>query len=242
MRATPRAEALRASLKTLLAEMRDLIDPPVTPLAEIRQTVRILAADHPMIVLAQPLLTQLRRTAPGIDIIFRPWNGTEASQSALVSGETDLAIALFDRDVRGIERRALLFETYVVAMRHDHPAAAAFDLDAWLAWPHIVVSGRGEARTSVDNALVAIGKERRVGLVVPFFHPVPDLLLGTDFIAMLPRSGVPASIENQFAVFEPPIPVDGFPLHIAWHERKAGDRALRHVIEVVVLIFDGLFS
>jgi DNA-binding transcriptional LysR family regulator len=188
-------------------------------------------------MLAEPLMLKLRQSAPGIDIVIQPWHGTDASIAALMSSDTDLATALFDRDVDGLERRQVLYETYVVAMRHDHPAAASFDLDAWLAWPHVLVSGRGDQRSTLDAALGAYERKRRVGLVVPFFHMVPELIAKTDLIAMLPSHSIPPGLRDALAVFEPPIPIEGFALHLAWHMRTATDPAIRHVADIVAQLF-----
>lgn len=233
MQRTQKAETLRAPLKSLLAGVHDLVDPPEVPLTEIRQTIRIVAADSLAALLAGPLLSDLRTSAPGLDIVFQPWRGAQPAELALFDGDADLAISVFERDVEGLERRQILFETYVVAMRRDHPAAHSFDLERWLEWPHVVVSGRGEARTPLDRNLEAKGRTRRVGLVVPFFHVVPELLVKTDLIATVPSSTVSTELKTALAVFDPPLPVPGFPLHLAWHSRRNGDPALQHVADVV---------
>lgn len=233
MHRTRKAEALRAPLKSLLAGMHRLIDPPELPLAELRQTVRIVTSDSIVAVLAGPLLAELRVSAPGLDIIFLPWHGAESTQLSLFNGDADIALSVVERDVPGLERRRILFHRFAVAMRREHPAARKFDLQAWLDWPHVVVSGRGDARTPLDRELEAGGRRRRIGLVVPSFHIVPELLLETDLIAMLPSGTIPAAMRPRLAVFDPPVPVPGFPMHIAWHGRRTGDQALRHLIEVV---------
>lgn len=232
MRLTAKAETIRAPLKALLADASALIAAGDVPLPEVRQTIRITMADYPAVIVITPLLQSLGRTAPGIDIIVLPWHGADAARAALVAGEADLAISVFSGIDDDLRRQHLLDERYVVAMRAGHPAASAFDLDSWLAYPHVIVSGRGDPRSPLDGALASLGRRRRIGVVVPTFQMVPDLLQGTDMIAMLPSRCVPATFP-ALAVFEPPIPVDGFPLHLAWHQRRQGDRGLRHVAQIV---------
>jgi DNA-binding transcriptional LysR family regulator len=60
---TPKAEALRAPLKSLLANLVELVDPPEVPLAEIRQTLRIATAGYPALFVIGPLHGYLRSTA-----------------------------------------------------------------------------------------------------------------------------------------------------------------------------------
>jgi DNA-binding transcriptional LysR family regulator len=117
-------------------------------------------------------------------------------------------------------------------MRAGHPAAKAFSLKKWLAFPHILVSGRGDTRTPVDADLASRGLSRRIGLVVPNFQMVPALLHGSDMIALLPSRVLPDF--DGLASFPPPIDVAGFSLHLAWHRRRSKDIALQHVAAILV--------
>ena len=230
MHRTPKADALRAPLKSLLAGVVDLIDPSDRPLAEISQTLRLaIIADYPFVV--APLHEALQRTAPGIDLVIQPWLGTDAARTALLNGDCDLAFSVFPPFNDDLHREEVLIEHYLIAMRAGHPAAEEFDLEAWLAYPHIAVSGRSDTRTPVDADLADRGLSRRVGLVVPNFQMVPALLEGSNMMAMLP-SGVMRNFGGLVA-FPPPIPVSGFPMHLAWHRRRAGDAALQHVAAVL---------
>ncbi|MFC6490282.1 LysR family transcriptional regulator [Nitratireductor sp. GCM10026969] len=231
MRLTPKAEALRAPLKSLLAGVVDLVDPPKVPLSEIRQTLRVTMADYPALLVIAPMQQELQHSAPGVDLVIQPWHGADAARLRLMEGTADLAISVFPPAEDKLHREELLVEHYVVAMREGHPAASNFNLDTWLRYPHILVSGRGDTRTPLDAELAGRGLARRVGLVVPNFQIVPSLLQGSDMIAMLPSRVVAA--EGELISFPPPIPISGFPLHLAWHHRRATDTALRHVAGIV---------
>lgn len=231
MRLTPKALALRAPLRSILADVTALLDPQEVPLAELRQRLTISMADYPALFVLNPLQQALQRSAPGIDIVVQPWRGGEAAREALVAGRADLAISVFPGTDGELHRETLLEEHYVAAMRPGHPAAAEFDLEAWLAFPHIMVSGSGEPRGPVDDALAERGLARRLGLVVPTFQMVPELLLGSDMIALLPSRCVPPA--TGLAVFPPPLSVAGFALHLAWHKRRETDRGLRHVAGIL---------
>lgn len=231
MRLTPKAEALRAPLKSLLAGIGDLVDPEEPSLADLRQTLRISMADYPAILITGPLQRALQSSAPGIDLVIQPWHGADAATSALIAGTTDIAISVFSGAVDDIHQQELLTEHYVLALRAGHPAIEGFDLDRWLAFPHILVSGKGEARSPLDTELARIGRTRRVGLVLPSFGLVLPLLQGSDMIAMLPSRIV---ADQQDLVSLPvPIAVAGFPLQSGWHRRRTNDTGLRHVADLV---------
>lgn len=237
MHRTTRAEALRGPLKSILAELHHLVDPPETPLVALRQTVRLTMADDPAFLIAGPLLAALQDTAPGITLIFQPWNGGDAAARDLLSGDTDIAVSVFENQIDGIEQTTLLHETYVVAMRHDHPAAKQFDLDAWLDFPHVVMSGRGEIQAPLDAQLGALGLTRHVGAVVPSFQLVPSLLVNTNHIAMVPKHGFDLNTHPLLISFDPPLDVSGFPVHLASHTRQSNDRGVQHVIAEIRQIF-----
>ena len=229
MKRTKRADALRGPLKTLLSGVLALVDPPAIALQDIRQTVRLVLSDHFATLLLPPLMSALERTAPGIDLLIRPWRGATGARADLLNGDADLALSLFDRDEDGLERRFLLSEFYAVIMRRGHPASARFDLDQWLAWPHLLVSGNGDRISPLDVQLQRIGRARRIGLVVPSFQIVPDLLLASDLIAMLPAHSIPSALVNRLDVHPVPIAVQGFDMHLAWPIRLKDDKAVQHV-------------
>lgn len=230
MRLTPAAEALRPPLKAALASVRTVLDAPVTDLAAVRRTVRLLMADAPAATAAVGLHQRLAETAPGITLAVLPWRGGAEATAQLGRGEVELvASVLPPLDPNLFRQVPLIEEHYLVAMRRGHPAATGFDIDRWLAHPHVVVSGHGEAVTPLDAGLAARGLSRRVGVVVPSFLMVPPLLLGSDLIAALPSTCVPRDEAVPLAVFPPPLPVDGFRLDLAWHRRRDEDVAVRHV-------------
>jgi DNA-binding transcriptional LysR family regulator len=227
MRLTPKAQSLRLPLKSLLSDVLNLVDLPEVPLSDIKQTLRITMADYPALLVIALLQRALGETAPGIAIVVQPWRGGETARVALIDGTTDIAISVFPGKDAEIHCEWLLDEKYVIALRHDHPAIPGFDLARWLSYPHILVSGRGEAHSPLDDELALLGLSRRIGLVVPSFGMVPDLLRGSDMIAMLPSRVLSAA--GDLSVLAPPIPVKGFRLNLAWHQRREKDKALRHV-------------
>jgi DNA-binding transcriptional LysR family regulator len=229
MRPTPKADSLRQPLKELLAAATDIIAPPLVPIKEIKAAIRLKMADLSALLVLEPLLADLARTAPGIDIVLQPWTGAEDALRALKDGSTDIAVSVFGTDDEDLYCQPASTEAYVVAMREDHPAAQDFTLEAWLSVPHIVVSGRGEARTDLDTELAARRLRRRIGVVVPTFGMVVPLLRCTSMIGMVPEKLVsPASGLTHFA---PPVAVPDIRLSLAWHRRREKDPALRHVAD-----------
>lgn len=73
-------------------------------------------------------------------------------------------------------------------LRKDHLARAAWGLDEWWCWPDVQVMLGGRQRTTVDTAIAEESVKRTIGVRVPHFSCVPDLLAHTDFLATYPSS------------------------------------------------------
>jgi DNA-binding transcriptional LysR family regulator len=225
---TPKAEALRGPLKSALASMSGVIAQDETPLTELSQRVSLIMADYPAVMLAGPLIARLAATAPGIDIVFRPWRAGLAAEAALRAGDADLAVTVVSNPADDLHVEDVLDERFVVAMGRGHAAATQFSLETWLAAPHVIVSGQGSIRTPLDHTLQAQGLSRRVGLVVPTFQMAMDVLPESALIALVPSLCVCAD-RDDLVVFAPPLPVEGFTLSLCWHKRQATDPATQHV-------------
>ncbi len=231
MRLTAKAESLREPIKNLLAEVVAVLDPPEIDLTKIKQTVRLIMDDYTAMIIAASLYRDIADRAPGLNLVVQSWHGANEALDGLAKGSVDLAVSVFPKPDVSFQRQDLLYQKYMVAMRKDHPAAGRFCLEEWLAYPHVLVSGRGDTKGALDEALMSLGKERRVGIVVPSFTVVPSLLAASDLIAMVPSLCVPQN--GNFAVFEPPVPVEGFMLHIAWHVRRDKDPAVQLVASII---------
>jgi DNA-binding transcriptional LysR family regulator len=215
----------------VLRGVTGLVNPIEPDLFTMNQVVRLIMTDYPAVLLVRTLLQQLRESAPGINLVVLQWHGADDAVERLCRHEADIAVSLIPPDNSDIRRSQLFYETYRIVMRHDHPAANDFDLDQWLAYPHVVISGRGERFTPVDDILLGLGRQRHIGIVVPSFLMAAPIIAASDLIAMLPTRCIPEG--RNFVTFDPPVAVSGFPLHIAWHRRSDSDIAIRHVSDLI---------
>ena len=234
LRRTPRAEAVREPLRAALAELSAVIDAAPPDPARLRGAVRLVAADVPAAAIGAALTAELARRAPGIDLIFHPWHaGDEVKR--LERGEIDLVVAVRASFGASFRTDALGRHSYAVLMRHGHPAALAgpLDIDRWLAFSHIVVSGHGDPRGSVDAALTRIGRTRRVAVVAPTFLHALELLCQTDLIGTFPAGVMASTAAVHLASHAPPIPIEPVELHLVRHRRTDMDAAVMLVAGLV---------
>lgn len=171
---------------------------------------------------------------------FLPWQGAGELLHRLERGELDLVVSVLPPVGASLRRVELMDEHYVVAMRPGHPAEDDFHLDSWLEYPHVVVSSRGDLRGALDDALLRWQRRRRVGVVVPTFLAALQLVEQSDCLAMLPSRSLPPAASARLTVRPPPIDVEGFALHMAWHARTDGDVVTQHVAELLREVLRGL--
>ena len=169
------------------------------PFDPARSTRRftIGAPDGVSAVFLPPLLAELRRTAPGIDIGVRqllPTPGETSPERAwrsafaeLEARAMDIAIIPSDDIPARFHERTLYEEDFVVAMRAGHPFADAPTLDRYCEMQHLVVSLTGDPHGFVDDVLAEQGRSRRVALTVPNFMFALAVIAETDLISALPR-------------------------------------------------------
>lgn len=239
MQLTPAAQALREPLRLLLANEPAMEHPDTNRAA---RRVRLLMADYPAHVVAQPLYEALAAEMPGLSIEFLPWQGDAAAAASLERGEADLALAAPPRAQAALRSREVLQERCVAVMRPGHPAARQLTLSRWLDYPHLLVSSHDSLNRMLAEQLAAQGLARRVGMVVPSFLMAPALLHGSDLIAVMPMHCVPAASAAhpaELACLRPPLPLDTPPLHLLQHRRDDGDAALAVAAQALERIVKG---
>ena len=237
LRRTPRAEAMREPLRAALARLAAVIEAAPLREADLRGAVRLVAADVPAAALSAALTVELARRAPGIDLIFHPWHaGDEVAR--LERGEVDLVVAVSAFFGASLRTKLLGRYPYTVLMRRGHPAASAepLHLDRWLSLPHVVVSGRGDPRGSIDAALTRIGRTRRVAVVAPTFLHALELLCHTDLIGTFPAGVMASAAATLLTSCAPPVPIDAVELHLVRHRRTDMDAAVALVADLIATV------
>lgn len=230
---TLRAQALAAPIKRVLAEINALLQPELFDPASVRMTLTLAATDYALRAIVLPFLQALRRRAPGVRVAVQAIADGQV-QSQLERGEIDLALMTPESAPPELHARRLFSETYACAMRADHPDAQgeSMSLDRFCSLDHALVSLAGDAfRGATDAALARLGRERRVVLSVASFLLLPELLKGSDLVAVVPRRLV-EGIEGV-RVLAPPVEVPGFTKLAVWHERThraPGHRWLRALL------------
>jgi len=165
MQPTPRALELAEPVRQILeiAKTR-LAAGQAFDYAASDRTFTICASDIGILVLAPRILQRLRAEAPGVRVRALQ-SGTFDLEDALEAGEVDVAVGAFSRFGNRIFQQRLYDETYVSAVRRDHPAAASgMSLKQYLAAEHIIVTagGPGHEYNVFERALLKRNPKARI--------------------------------------------------------------------------------
>jgi DNA-binding transcriptional LysR family regulator len=164
--------------------------------------------------------------------------------AALARAEADLMVGFYDA-VPPHHRHEILFEEeYVCIVRAGHPTARKkLTLEAYLELEHVLVSQRSDSPGSVDRALAARGKRRRIAARVSHFLMVPMLVARTDLVAALSRRVVvPLARPLGLRVLAPPLPLPRGRIGQVWHEQMENDPGQRWFRSLVKSVCGALES
>lgn len=225
---TQRARELQDPLRRALDEVRSVLvagsrfDP-----AQATFTARIAASDYTQQAILLPLRHALAHDAPGMSFAFRAIAAGDLV-AQMERGDVDVALMVPETAPERLRARVLFAERYVAIVRRDHPAVGPeLDLDTFCALDHVVVSPQGGGFVGpADAALAAHGRTRRVAMSVPGFLIVPEIVAGSEMIALVPER-LARQGGARFRILEPPVPVPGFDIAMVWHDRTTDHPAQR---------------
>ena len=221
---TDRALALEPLLRRALGELSAALagGPSFDP-ATSQRTFTIGTTDYAEILLLPPLLERIRVEAPGVDIVVKMPETDIVT--ALAVGAIDLALVpprAFEREAIALRHEVLFEEHFRCVVRRDHPLTKQrLTVARYVAYPHAMISPRGERGSFVDDALAALGKSRRVACIIPHFMVAPHVIARTDLVLTLTERIIRSQVTHLGLVDLPlPLAVPPLKLEIVWHERS----------------------
>ena len=224
MEPTALARELAGPVAAALDAVRSAVElnRPFEP-ATAREEFVVGVSDYAEFVLAPALVASLRSRAPGVAVVFRHAD-REGAITLLDQDRAHLALGIFPEPPTRMTRIVLLRDGFVVLMRAGHPAAAALDLDAYLATPHLLVSPVASREGAVDRALAALGRARELAAVVSHHLVVAPILLRSDLVCTL-ASRLAGPVAAAFGLTIRPLPagleLPSQPTSLVFHNRYA---------------------
>ena len=233
MQLTPTAEKLSPRVTAAIAALEDLnkleeFDPNI-----IDNEITIASTDYVITLLAPTLLRMLREESPNVTLRLRHIEHKGLNSSSY--DDVDLVLSVPEFLSPKGSGLYLFSETYSGFARSGHPInqAKSISIDDFLRYDHVLVSPfKGDAFGPTDVALQNVGKARRIGLVVPDFSVVSDILSKTDLICILPDR-LQESLGNSISRFQTPVPIEGFDIFAYRPKHLENDPLNNWLLEIV---------
>jgi DNA-binding transcriptional LysR family regulator len=235
---TDYARGIAPELRASLDGLADLLaGPGAFDPATATDIFRIAGSDFFATLLMPELARRVGADAPGVrvqllDLFPQDYIGSLEQQDA---GLLLIPQASFPD---WIEVRPLFHSTFVAIARSEHPAlatcAGVVPLDTFCALPHVLFSVEGRLTSIGDDALRAVGRERRVVMTLPTFSGVAGAVAASDAIALIPRQ-LARDLAPRYGlqVLGAPVQVVTPLIVMAWHRRSTNDPAHRWLRGVV---------
>jgi len=234
---TSRAEELWPVVRRAMADLEAAVTPETFDVSRASTTFRMAMADATAALWLPFLVRSIERDAPGLNVRMVPLT-TREPRPMLLRGDIDLAIGFFpgvvaqlasgqNTAVSQIRHERLYTGEYVCVMRKDHPLAnQELTLDKYCEAHHLLVSFSGRAKGLMDEALSALGRQRRILLTVNQFFTAGRVVASSDLITVLPKHLI-ASTGMAEALIAKELPFELPDVHVdmLWHERDARNPA-----------------
>jgi DNA-binding transcriptional LysR family regulator len=234
---TAKALAVHAQVANLVQVWRRLGEggPGFDP-SRTTRSFAVLASDYIQFLLLPLLAAELARQAPQATLRVIPTNPYRRLQM-VVEREVDLAIGYYHGAPEELRSRRLFVERMVCVVRQGHPAVQRFDLEAFARCTHLGITSvsQGSYSATLEQALAARGLQRQVPLTVPSYLAVPQVLLHTDHLALLPAS-IAGTFAQQLplAVLPSPLELPALDISILYHDASQHDESHQWLRQLVV--------
>ncbi len=232
MQPTPRALALWPAVREALRQLQESLVPSHFVPGEANTTFVLALADATAAELIPGLVEIIESEAPGVSIRAIPLT-TRDPRRLLDEAAADLAIGYFPAALADLTASAQAGEAvafahqrlydgeYVCVMRRDHPLASGpFTINRYCAARHLLVSFSGRPYGFIDEALAALGRERRIVLTINQFFTAGRVVANSNLLTVLPRHFVSVTgIADELVLRELPFDVPTVHVDALWHRR-----------------------
>ena len=189
-------------------------------------TCRIATPDRLSISIVPKLFEGMGREAPQLELHIATADRDHAMR-LIDADEVDLAIGWLDDLPARMTSERLHDEYLYCVCRQDHPMLARrrkFDIDAVLAFPHVVVSASGGRTAIFDDRLAGYDLKRKAQVTVSNFTAVPHLLAQSDMIGVFTELAAKV-FETSFGLAKRRVPLEIGPVttNMVWHKRYDRD-------------------
>ncbi|MCP3475928.1 LysR substrate-binding domain-containing protein [Bradyrhizobium sp. CCGUVB1N3] len=227
MELTPRAEALKVSVRDLLVRIEGTVsgssqfDP-----SQSERCFTIVACEYTLATIAPALLRHCERIAP--DVKFNFVSQLAAPERLLEQGTADLLIIPKEFCSNRYPSEVILHDDYcAVAWSREHYASRKLSRKEFSRAPHVVMRAAEDRQSPETHLMTQRGVERRIDVTTDSFSALPGLFAGANRIATMHRRFAKEAIGRlPIKIVELPFKLPPMQLSVQWHRYRSNDTAL----------------
>lgn len=187
MELTLRAQSLKRPVEDALERVREVfVSDSFAPSSSTR-TFRLFMSDYASNLILPPLLKEVQRLAPSVQLKVHPWKDTVADFRA--NGESpDAVVACQTRELPGFYRQRLFTDRDVCVMRGGTAVSGKrLGLKSFLTTPHVAVQPIEFNADPVDSWLQDLNHVRKIAVTVPHYIDALHLIAQSELIGVIPE-------------------------------------------------------
>ncbi len=230
VRPTQLALALWPQVRAALGQLQQALAPAAFAPQTDAVSFRLAMVDATAVLLVPYLVSAIEQQRALANLRVLPLT-TRDPRPLLERGEVDLAVGHFpdaiaqlaaEGEDATLRHQPLYDSRYVCVMRREHPLAARpLTLRDYCAANHLLVSFSGKPHGFVDQALGALGRQRRILLTVNQFYTAGRVVADSDLLTVLPESFLSATgVPSELVTRELPFELKPIQVAMVWHLRR----------------------
>jgi DNA-binding transcriptional LysR family regulator len=231
---TPRALELRERLGPLVQEAEAVLRPlQRLDLGTLERAFTLRCSDGFVENFGAALIERVATEAPGVRLRFVQKIGKDST--ALREGSVDLETGVVSPAMGPeIRTQALFRDRWIGVVREGHALIGTTPTpEAFAQARHVAVSRNATAAGPIDDALAALGLQRRVVATTSGYVSALALVRGTDLIACVPERHT-ANLRADLHALELPFATPELSVSLFWHPRFQADAAHVWLRELVM--------
>ena len=224
---TPLALELRERVSQLVQDAEAVLRPAEKlKLKQLVRTFTLRTSEGFVESFGPDLIARVAEEAPGVRLYFmqKPDKNSAPLRDGVVDLETGVVETTTAPELRV---QALFRDRFIGVVRMRHPLSQGeITPSHYAAGRHIYVSRRGLDKGPIDDALKALGLERKIVTIVGGFSTALALARTSDLIASVPERHT-GNLRDGMHSFPLPVATPEFTVSLHWHPRMDSDQGHR---------------
>ena len=224
---TPRAIELRERVGQLVQDAEAALRPAERlDLKQLVRTFTLRTSEGFVENFGPELIARVGEEAPGVRLCFvqKPDKDSKPLRDGLVNLETGVVGQNAAPELRV---QALFRDRFIGVVRMGHPLSQGeVTPSRYAAGRHVHVSRQGADKGLIDEALSAVGLERKIVTIVGGLSTALALARASDLIASVPERHT-GNLRAGMHSFPIPVPSPELTVSLLWHPRQDADPAHR---------------